>query len=41
LWSFNPGAVDLYSAAGLPAVPFRTDSLPFKTAGKVFTYSQE
>ncbi len=40
-WSFNPGIVDLYNSSGLPAVPFRTDNLPLKTAGKVFTYSQE
>lgn len=40
-WSFNPGMVDLYNTTGLPAVPFRTDSLPLKTAGKVFTYTQE
>lgn len=40
-WSFNPGMVDLYNTTGLPAVPFRTDSLPLKTAGKVFTNTQE
>jgi sialate O-acetylesterase len=36
-WSDNPGTVDLYNKAGLPAVPFRTDRLPLKTAGKVFS----
>lgn len=36
-WSDNPGVIDLYNAEGLPAVPFRTDSLPLKTAGKVFS----
>ncbi len=40
-WSFNPGMVDLYNTTGLPAVPFRTDHLPLKTAGKVFRYQQE
>ena len=40
-WSFNPGMVDMYNTSGLPAVPFRTDALPLKTAGKVFTYPQE
>ncbi len=38
-WSYNPGTADLYNRSGLPAAPFRTDSLPFKTAGKVFDYS--
>ncbi len=32
-WSDNPGALNLYNNKGLPAVPFRTDSLPLKTAG--------
>ena len=36
-WSDNPGKTDLYNVSGLPAVPFRTDTLPFKTAGKVFS----
>lgn len=36
-WSDNPGAIDLYNAGGLPAVPFRTDRLPLKTAGKVYS----
>ena len=36
-WSDNPGVIDLYNAEGLPAVPFRTDSLPLKTAGKVYS----
>ncbi len=30
-WANNPGELDLYNAAGLPAVPFRTDSLPSLT----------
>ena len=36
-WSDNPGVIDLYNAEGLPAVPFRTDSLPLKTANKVYS----
>jgi sialate O-acetylesterase len=36
-WSDNPGTIDLYNSAGLPAVPFRTDALPLKTACKVFS----
>ncbi|MCY7420636.1 MAG: beta galactosidase jelly roll domain-containing protein [Chitinophagaceae bacterium] len=36
-WSDNPGVIDLYNEAGLPAVPFRTDSLPLKTEGKRFS----
>ena len=36
-WSDNPGVIDLYNAEGLPAVPFRTDSLPLRTAGKVYS----
>ena len=36
-WSDNPGEIDLYNSSNLPAVPFRTDSLPLKTAGKVFS----
>ncbi|RME95376.1 MAG: sialate O-acetylesterase, partial [Bacteroidetes bacterium] len=27
-WSDNPGPIDLYNTAGLPAFPFRTDELP-------------
>ena len=36
-WSDNPGTTDLYNTSGLPAVPFRTDSLPLKTQGKVYS----
>ena len=36
-WSDNPGETDLYNSRNLPAVPFRTDSLPLKTAGKIFS----
>lgn len=36
-WSDNPGIIDLYNTSGLPAVPFRTDRLPFRTEGKVFS----
>jgi sialate O-acetylesterase len=36
-WGDNPGITDLYNRSGLPATPFKTDSLPFKTAGKVFS----
>lgn len=35
-WDNNPGKLSLYNAAGLPAVPFRTDAWPGETAGKVF-----
>lgn len=27
-WSDNPGTLDLYNSEGLPAAPFRTDTLP-------------
>lgn len=37
LWSDNPGAPDLYNNAGLPASPFRTDTWPLKTRGKIFS----
>ncbi len=30
-WSDNPGELDLYNEAGLPAVPFRTDQLKVST----------
>lgn len=36
-WSDNPGETDLYNNSNLPAVPFRTDSLPLKTSGKFFS----
>jgi sialate O-acetylesterase len=36
-WSDNPGVIDLYNRAGLPAAPFRTDTLPLTTKGKVFS----
>jgi sialate O-acetylesterase len=36
-WSDNPGTIDLYNTVGLPAVPFRTDSWPLKTEGKVYS----
>ncbi|MEP7141851.1 MAG: sialate O-acetylesterase [Ferruginibacter sp.] len=36
-WSDNPGTTDLYNSSGLPAAPFRTDSLPLKTAAKLFS----
>lgn len=34
-WANNPTA-NLYNAAGLPAAPFRTDTLPLSTAGKSY-----
>jgi sialate O-acetylesterase len=36
-WSDNPGELNLYNKEGLPAVPFRTDNLPYQTSGKVFS----
>ena len=36
-WADNPGKLDLYNSAGLPAVPFRTDNWPGMTDGKKFT----
>lgn len=35
-WSTNPGTLDLYNSAELPAVPFRTDDWPGLTKGIVF-----
>ncbi len=37
-WSNNPGALDLYNKAGLPLIPFRTDTWNGVTAGKKFSY---
>lgn len=39
-WADNPGQLDLYNADGLPAMPFRTDTWPLSTAGKVFVYDE-
>lgn len=36
-WSNNPGPLDLYNKAGLPAIPFRTDHWPLSTEGKKFS----
>lgn len=36
-WADNPGSLDLYDSGGLPAAPFRTDNLPLKTKGKVYS----
>jgi sialate O-acetylesterase len=38
-WADNPGPLDLYNKAGLPVIPFRTDSWPGVTAGKKFDVS--
>jgi sialate O-acetylesterase len=35
-WDDNPGKLDLYNQAGLPALPFRTDSWKGLTADNVF-----
>ncbi len=40
-WADNPGRLDLYNSAGWPAVPFRTDNWPMKTAGKKAEVSVE
>ena len=39
-WADNPGPLDLYNKAGLPALPFRTDDWTMFTAGKVFLYEE-
>ncbi len=36
-WSNNPGTTDLYNKQNLPAVPFRTDTIPYKTSGFKFS----
>ena len=33
-WADNPGKLDLYNDAGLPAAPFRTDELKVSTQDK-------
>jgi sialate O-acetylesterase len=38
-WADNPGKIDLYNAAGLPASPFRTDDWPGMTKDKKFDAS--
>ena len=35
-WENNPGKTDLYSAAGLPVIPFRTDFWELSTSGKFY-----
>jgi sialate O-acetylesterase len=39
-WADNPGPLDLYNEAGLPALPFRTDDWLLSTAGKVFFFDE-
>lgn len=39
-WEKNPGQLDLYNEAGLPAVPFRTDDWQGVTHGVVFQTGQ-
>lgn len=39
-WADNPGPLDLYNSAGLPALPFRSDDWDLFTAGKVFQYDE-
>src|SRR5690606_39580500 len=36
-WANNPGVTDLYNQQNLPAVPFRTDNLPYQTSGFKFS----
>lgn len=38
-WADNPGKIDLYNSAGLPASPFRTDTWDGITAGKKFDHT--
>lgn len=38
-WSDNPGPLDLVNEEGLPAFPFRTDSLELSTAKKKYFYN--
>lgn len=40
LWSDNPGQIDLYNLAGLPAAPFRSDAWPLTTAGEKYVPSK-
>lgn len=37
-WADNPGPLDLYDEAGLPAFPFRTDTFPLSTGKAVFQF---
>jgi sialate O-acetylesterase len=37
-WADNPGPLDLYDETGLPAFPFRTDTLPLSTMKEVFKF---
>ncbi|MBK7428397.1 MAG: hypothetical protein IPI60_15965, partial [Saprospiraceae bacterium] len=39
-WADNPGPLDLYDEAGLPAFPFRTDTFPLSTGKAVFQFDQ-
>lgn len=36
-WANNPGATDLYNQQNLPALPFKTDNLPYQTSGFEFS----
>lgn len=35
-WADDPGVLDIYNSQGLPLLPFRTDSWPLFTEGKVY-----
>lgn len=39
-WADNPGPLDLYNQAGLPAVPFRSDDWPAFTQDKKYDHLQ-
>ncbi len=36
-WTNNPGVTDLYNAQDFPALPFKTDNLPYQTSGAKYS----